>query len=56
MEFSQRLFKEKQVAAVPGTAFGTSGEGYVRMAYTLSLEKLREALNRIEEFVNINES
>ncbi|MBR5288356.1 MAG: aminotransferase class I/II-fold pyridoxal phosphate-dependent enzyme [Clostridia bacterium] len=50
-EFCTRLLKEKQVACVPGTAFGESGEGHIRCSYATSLENLAEALKRIEEFV-----
>ena len=50
-EFCTRLLKEKQVACVPGTAFGASGEGHIRCSYATSLENLTEALKRIEEFV-----
>jgi aminotransferase len=51
MEFAQRLLKEKRIAVVPGTAFGKSGEGYIRISYASSLENLKEALNRIEDFL-----
>lgn len=50
-EFCTRLLKEKHVACVPGTAFGASGEGHIRCSYATSVEKLSEALNRIEAFV-----
>ncbi len=50
-EFCTRLLREKQVACVPGTAFGASGEGHIRCSYATSLENLTEALKRIEEFV-----
>ena len=50
-EFCTRLLKEKQVACVPGTAFGESGEGHIRCSYATSLENLTEALGRIEAFV-----
>ena len=36
---------------VPGTAFGAGGEGFIRVSYSYSLEHLKEALNRVEEFV-----
>ena len=49
--FCTRLLEEKQVACVPGTAFGDSGEGHIRCSYATSIEKLGEALNRIEAFV-----
>ncbi|MDD5254816.1 MAG: aminotransferase class I/II-fold pyridoxal phosphate-dependent enzyme [Candidatus Omnitrophica bacterium] len=51
MQFSEKLLKEQKVAVVPGTAFGTPGEGYVRISYASSTENLKEALNRIEIFL-----
>lgn len=51
-EFATQLLKEEKVAVVPGTAFGDSGEGYLRVSYAYSLESLKEALSRIERFVN----
>jgi aminotransferase len=51
LEFSQQLLKEQKVAVVPGTAFGKSGEGYVRMSYASSYDNLKEALSRIELFL-----
>ncbi len=51
MDFCERLLKEQKVAVVPGTAFGASGEGYIRISYASSFENLREALNRMEVFV-----
>ena len=50
-EFCARLLQEKNVAAVPGTAFGPSGEGNIRCCYATSLDKLMIALERISEFV-----
>ena len=50
-EFCERLLREKHVAVVPGTAFGESGEGYVRCSYATGIEKLREALLRMGDFV-----
>ena len=50
-EFATRLLKEKKVVVVPGTAFGDCGEGFLRISYAYSLEKLKEALDRMEEFV-----
>ena len=41
----------KQVAVVPGTAFGSFGEGFVRISYAASLENIKTALGRIEEFI-----
>ncbi len=50
-EFCTRLLQEKEVAAVPGDAFGASGEGYIRISYAYSVEHLKEALQRIGAFV-----
>ena len=50
-EFATRLLKEEKVAVVPGTAFGDSGEGYLRISYAYSLKSLKEALGRIERFI-----
>ena len=50
--FCEKLLETKKVAVVPGTAFGTSGEGFVRISYCYSLEHISEALKRIKEFLN----
>jgi len=50
-EFAEQLLKEEQVAVVPGTAFGPSGEGHIRCSYAYSMEQLQEALKRISSFV-----
>lgn len=50
-EFCTRLLKEKQVAVVPGTAFGDCGEGFVRISYAYSIDNLKTALERIREFL-----
>jgi aminotransferase len=50
-EFSEKLIYEEKVAAVPGSAFGACGEGFVRMSYATAYEKIEEALRRIERFV-----
>jgi aminotransferase len=50
-EFANRFLNEEKVAAVPGTAFGDSGEGYLRISYAYSLEKLKTAMGRLEHFV-----
>ena len=49
--FVEQLLEEEHVAAVPGSAFGPSGAGHVRMCYATSYEKLEEALERIGRFV-----
>ncbi|MBN2452956.1 MAG: aminotransferase class I/II-fold pyridoxal phosphate-dependent enzyme, partial [Candidatus Omnitrophica bacterium] len=51
LEFSKRLLKNEKVAVVPGTAFGKLGEGYLRISYASNMDKLKEALIRIERFV-----
>ena len=50
-EFATRFLEEEKVAAVPGTAFGDSGEGYLRISYAYSLENLKVAIGRLEHFV-----
>ena len=50
-EFATVLLKAKKVAVVPGTAFGECGEGFLRVSYAYSLEDLKVALGRIEEFI-----
>lgn len=50
-EFALRLLYEEKVACVPGTAFGTGGEGYIRISYCYSEQELKEALERIEKFI-----
>ena len=50
-EFCEKLLREQKVATVPGTAFGASGEGYIRCSYATATDKIIEALRRIELFV-----
>lgn len=50
-EFAKQLLEKEKVAVVPGTAFGQSGEGFLRISYAYSLEDLKAALERIERFV-----
>ncbi|MBQ2615133.1 MAG: aminotransferase class I/II-fold pyridoxal phosphate-dependent enzyme [Clostridia bacterium] len=50
-DFCEKLLYDKKVAVVPGTAFGESGEGFVRCSYAYSVQNIQEALNRIEAFV-----
>lgn len=50
-EFCETLLKEEKVAVVPGTAFGSYGEGFIRCSYAYSVDALKEALTRIERFV-----
>ncbi len=51
-EFATRMLQEEKVVVVPGTAFGDCGEGFLRISYAYSLEKLKEALDRMEHFIN----
>ncbi len=51
-EFCTRLLKEEKLAVVPGTAFGDSGEGYIRVSYAYSLENLKAAMERLERFIS----
>ena len=50
-EFATRLLQEEKVAAVPGNAFGDSGEGYLRISYAYSLDNLKKAMERLARFV-----
>lgn len=50
-EFADRLLHEEKVAVVPGTAFGASGEGFLRISYAYSIEDLKEALARLQAFL-----
>lgn len=50
-EFASGLLKQEKVAVVPGTAFGQSGEGYLRISYAYSLGNLKLALSRIENYI-----
>jgi aminotransferase len=51
-QFSEQLLFEHHVAVVPGSAFGPSGEGFVRASLATSYEQLEEALVRIEQLVS----
>jgi aminotransferase len=50
-QFAMRLLEETSVAAVPGDAFGASGEGFLRCCYATSMEQIVESMNRIEKFI-----
>ena len=50
-EFATKLLQEEKVAAVPGTAFGDSGEGHLRISYAYSLNNLKNAMERLKHFV-----
>ncbi len=51
-EFCEKLLYSKKVALVPGTAFGAAGEGFVRASYCYSIEHIKEALERVKEFLD----
>jgi aminotransferase len=51
-EFAMRLLQEEKVAAVPGTAFGECGEGFIRCAYATSMDNLKEAMVRLHRFID----
>lgn len=51
-EFSEKLLYSQKVAVVPGNAFGESGEGFIRCSYAYSIDNIKEALTRIEKFIN----
>ena len=50
-EFATKFLYEEKVAAVPGTAFGDAGEGYLRISYAYSIEKLKIAMERLNRFI-----
>ena len=51
-EFASRFLMDEKVAVVPGTAFGDCGEGFLRISYAYSLENLKEALGRMQKFID----
>jgi aminotransferase len=51
MDFSKELLRREKVAVVPGTAFGPSGEGHIRISYASSFENLKEAVARMKRFL-----
>ncbi len=50
-EFANRLLQEEKVAVVPGTAFGSCGEGFLRISYAYSIDDLKIALERMQNFI-----
>ena len=50
-DFAMKLLQEKKIAVVPGTAFGDSGEGFLRISYAYSIEKLKYAMEKLSEFI-----
>ncbi|MFG6394972.1 MAG: aminotransferase class I/II-fold pyridoxal phosphate-dependent enzyme [Lachnospiraceae bacterium] len=55
-EFAEALLAEEKLAVVPGTAFGSCGEGFLRISYAYSVEDLKSALERLERFINRHKS
>ena len=51
-EFATKLLNEEKVAIVPGSAFGACGEGYLRVSYAYSIEDLKKALVKIQNFID----
>lgn len=54
LEFAEKLLRSEKVALVPGNAFGDSGNGFIRCSYATSINKIDEALIRIERFLQQN--
>lgn len=52
LEFSERLLEEAYVGVCPGVYFGNYGEGYIRLCYATSLDKIKTGMDRMERFVN----
>jgi len=50
-EFATKFLEAEKVAVVPGSAFGESGEGFLRISYAYSIENLKEAMTRLARFV-----
>ncbi len=50
-EFAEKLLAEQKLAVVPGSAFGRSGEGFLRISYAYSLKSLEKSMDRIEKFI-----
>ncbi|SFR71854.1 pyridoxal phosphate-dependent aminotransferase [Anaeromicropila populeti] len=51
-DFANKLLQDEKLAVVPGTAFGDGGEGFLRISYAYSIESLKIALGRLENFIN----
>ena len=50
-EFCEKLLESQKVAVVPGTAFGSCGEGFIRVSYAYSIQEINVAMERIKAFV-----
>ena len=51
-EFAMKFLDEENVAVIPGTAFGDSGEGFLRISYAYSIEKLKVAMEKLAKFIS----
>lgn len=51
-DFCEKLIMDKRVAVIPGNAFGECGEGHIRVSYCYSIDNIRKAADRIEEFLS----
>lgn len=51
-EFASKLLEQEKLVVVPGTAFGKCGEGFVRISYACSIDVLKEAMKRLDRFIN----
>jgi aminotransferase len=49
--FAQRLLEEMRVAVIPGSGFGASGQGHIRISYATAYERIEQALERVGRFV-----
>src|SRR5690625_2751821 len=52
VEFSLQLLKEENVAVIPGSAFSNDGEGFIRISYAQSMDKLEKGMDGLEKFIN----
>ena len=50
-EFATKFLMEEKVATVPGTAFGDSGEGFLRISYAYSIDNLKIAMEKLKNFI-----
>lgn len=50
-DFAMNLLKEKKVAVIPGDAFGLTGSGFIRVAFTVNTDSIREGTQRMKEFI-----
>ena len=51
-EFAMKFLDEENVAVIPGTAFGDSGEGFLRISYAYSIDKLKVAMEKMAKFTS----